>query len=156
MKQITSALFIALSILFASCSGKEKTDNAQLETNISPVIPKINSTVVKVFVEDNQVVKEGDTLVMLDDANYKIAVQQAEIAVALAKQNVKVSKSNRGTASSSVSSAAANSSAVSANMSAAKAGVDAALVRVDVTSKNYQRFKNLLEQKSATQQQFDG
>lgn len=156
MKQITSTLFIALSILFASCSGKEKTDNAQLETNISPVIPNINSTVVKVFVEDNQVVKEGDTLVMLNDAKYKIAVQQAEIAVALAKQNVKVSRSSRGTASSSVSSASANSSAVAANMSATKAGVDAALVRVEVTGKNYQRFENLLEQKSATQQQFDG
>ena len=156
MKQITSAFLIALSVLFASCSGKEKTDNAQLETNISPVIPKINSTVVKVFVEDNQMVKEGDTLVMLDDANYKIAVQQAEIAVALAKQNVQLSRSSRGTVASSVSSAAANSSAVAANMSAAKAGVDAALVRLDVTNKNYQRFKNLLEQKSATQQQFDG
>ena len=156
MKQIISTLFIVISILFASCSGKEETDNAQLEANISPVIPKINSTVVKIFVDDNQAVKAGDTLVLLDDANYKIAVQHAEIAVAIAKQNVQVSKSSRGTASSSVSSAAANSSAVAAGISAAKAGVDAARVAVDVTTKNYQRFKNLLEQKSTTQQQFDG
>lgn len=156
MKQIISALFIAISILFASCSGKEETDNAQLEANISPVIPKINSTVVKIFVEDNQAVKTGDTLVLLDDASYKIAVRHAEIAVAVAKQNVQVSKSSRGTASSSVSSAAASSGAVAAGMSAAKAGVDAAKVAVDVTTKNYLRFKNLLEQKSTTQQQFDG
>lgn len=155
MKQITTTLFIVLSILLTSCSGKEETDNAQLESNISPVIPKINSTVVKIFVEDNQAVKEGDTLVLLDDANYRIAVQHAEIAVAVARQNVQVSKNNRGTASSTVSSATANSGAVAASMSAAKASVDAAKVGVDVTTKNYQRFKNLLEQKSTTQQQFD-
>jgi len=156
MKQLHQLILIATTIVFAGCSGKEKTDNAQLETNISPVIPKINSTVVKVYVEDNQAVKEGDTLVLLDNADYKIAVQQAEIAVAVAMQNVQLSRSTRGTASSSVSSAAANSSAVAANMSSAKAGVEAAKVRVDVTTKNYQRFKNLLDQKSATQQQFDG
>jgi len=156
MKPFTTSILIAASIFFTGCSGNEKTDNAQLEANISPVIPKINSTVVKVFVDDNQAVKEGDTLVLLDDANYKIAVQQAEIAVAVAKQNVQLSKSNRGIASSSVSSASANTSAIAANMSSAKAGVEAAKVRLDVTTKNYQRFKNLLEQKSATQQQFDG
>ncbi len=156
MKNITTSLMIGLSTILASCSGNEKTDNAQLEANISPVIPKINSTVIRVFVEDNQAVKEGDTLVLLDNASYKIAVQQAEIAVAVAKQNVQLSKSNKGTASSSVSAASANTSAIAANMASAKAGVEAAKVRLDVTTKNYQRFKNLLEQKSATQQQFDG
>jgi membrane fusion protein (multidrug efflux system) len=32
----------------------ETTDNAQLETDIGPVIPKINSTVFKGLVRDNQ------------------------------------------------------------------------------------------------------
>jgi membrane fusion protein, multidrug efflux system len=149
MKKIVLYLSIATSLIVTSCGNSEKTDNAQLETDISPVIPKINSTVTKVLVEDNQEVKQGDTLVLLDDAMYKIALQQAEIAVLQALQNVKLSSSNKGVASSGVSS-------VSANLVAARAGVDAAKVRYDLASKNYQRFKNLLEQKSATQQQFDG
>ena len=149
MKKIVIYLSIATSLIVTSCGNSEKTDNAQLETDISPVIPKINSTVTKVLVEDNQEVKQGDTLVLLDDAMYKIALQQAEIAVLQALQNVKLSSSNKGVASSGVSS-------VSANLVAARAGVDAAKVRYDLASKNYQRFKNLLEQKSATQQQFDG
>jgi membrane fusion protein, multidrug efflux system len=156
MKNIVKISILVLNIFLMSCSGKEETDNAQLEADISPVIPKINSTVTKILVEDNQVVKEGDVLVMLDDANYKIAVQQAEVAMALAKQNVLLSKSGRGTIASNISSATANSNAVEANMASAKAGVEAAKIRVNVTTKNYSRFKTLLEQKSATQQQFDG
>jgi membrane fusion protein (multidrug efflux system) len=149
MKKIFIYLSIAASVIVTSCGKSETTDNAQLETDISPVIPKINSTVSKVLVEDNQAVKQGDTLVLLDDAMYKIAVQQAEIAVLQAQQNVNLSSSNKGVASSGVSS-------VSANLGAARAGVDAAKVRYELASKNYQRFKNLLDQKSATQQQFDG
>lgn len=155
MKNFNIIIALALTLFLASCSGKEETDNAQLETDISPVIPKINSTVTDILVQDNQVVKEGDVLVMLDYAQYKIAVQQAEVAVALAKQNVSLSKSGRSTINSNVSSATANSNAVEANMSSAKAGVEAAKIRVGITTKNYERFKTLLGQKSATQQQFD-
>jgi membrane fusion protein, multidrug efflux system len=140
---------IVLTLVLASCGGKQETENAQLETDISPVVPKINGSVSKIFIQDNQIVKEGDTLVVLDDANYRIAVQQAEIGVLSARQNVELSKSGRGVVSSSVNS-------VSANMYAANASVEAAKVKFNVSLKNYERFKTLLEQKSATQQQFDG
>lgn len=144
-------LFLTVSslITLTSCGNYEKTDNAQLETDISPVIPKINSSVVKVLVEDNQEVKEGDTLIVLDDEMQKIAVQQAEVALLQAKQNVSLSSNNKGVAASS-------SSSVAANMIAAKANVDAARVRYELAVKNYDRYKTLLDQKSATQQQFDG
>ena len=156
MKTFSTLFAIVFALFLTSCGGKQETDNAQLETDISPVVPKIGSTVSEVLVEDNQVVKEGDVLVRLDDAPYQIAVKQAEVAVELAKQNVTLSRSNRGTSSSSVSAVVANVNAVEANMAAAKAGVEAAKVRVKITGKNYERFRFLLEQKSTTQQQFDG
>jgi membrane fusion protein, multidrug efflux system len=149
MKKIFILSVLAFTLILSSCGGKQETDNAQLETDISPVIPKINSTVVKVLVDDNQVVKMGDTLVILDNANYKIAVKQAEVALLLAKQNVKLSSSSQSAANSGVSSVAANGYA-------ANAGVEAAKVRLELANKNYIRFKNLLDEKSVTQQQFDG
>jgi membrane fusion protein, multidrug efflux system len=148
MKNIYTILLLASALIVTSCGNSETTDNAQLETDISPVIPKVNSTVTKVLVEDNQEVQQGDTLVILDDATYKIAVQQAEVALLVAKQNVKLSSSGLNAASSGVSSVAANGYA-------ADASVEAARVRVDLALKNFNRFKNLLDQKSATQQQFD-
>jgi membrane fusion protein, multidrug efflux system len=156
MKQLlTITVTLTVALLLASCSGTEKTDNAQLETDISPVIPKINSTVTNILVDDNEVVKEGDTIILLDDATYRIAVQQAEVALAQAKQNVQLAKSNKGVVTTSVNSVTANSDAVAANIISAKAAVDAAKVKVDIATKNFLRFENLYNQKSATQQQFD-
>ena len=153
-----SLLYISIFaiISLASCSGKQSTDNAQLETDISPVIPKINGSVSKIFVEDNQVVKEGDTIMILDDATYKIAVKQAEIAVLSAKKNTSLARSNKDVIGANINSVTANSNAVAANLYSAQAGVNAAKVKLEVSNKNYQRFKTLLEQKSTTQQQFDG
>lgn len=149
MKNKLLLIAISATIFFSSCGSNQETDNAQLETDISPVIPKLNGSVSKIFVEDNQVVKEGDTILVLDNANYKIAVKQAEIGLLMARQTSKLSYSNKGITSSGVNS-------TSANMVAAKANVDAAKIRLQLTTKNYERFQTLLQQKSVTQQQFEG
>lgn len=156
MKKVNTLIALLFTLFLASCGGNQETDNAQLETDISPVIPKINGSVVRVLVADDQAVKEGDTLVLLDDAGYRIAVKQAEIAVAIAKQNVQVAKSGKSVISTNVRAVTANSNAVAANLYPANAAVEAAKVRLDAVMKNYQRIKTLLEQKAATQQQFDG
>jgi len=156
MKNLLGFLSVTSILFLASCSGSQTTDNAQLETDISPVIPKINGTVNKIFVEDNQIVKEGDTIMVLDDENYKIAVKQAEIAVLTAKKNIALAKSNKEVIGANINTVTANSNAVAANLYAAQAGVNAAKVKLEVSNKNYDRFKTLLEQKSTTQQQFDG
>ena len=156
MRKLLCYITTCSVIILASCGGNQETDNAQLETDISPVIPKINGSIEKIFVADNQTVREGDTLVLLDGATYRIAVKQAEIALSTAKQNVELSRSTRGAATTNVSSIAANSNAVAANMYSTKAAVEAAKVKLEISQKNYDRFRILLEQESATQQQFDG
>jgi membrane fusion protein (multidrug efflux system) len=155
MKAIYTLLPILLASLFmAGCSG-EGTDNAQLETDISPVIPKVNSTVTDIRVTDNQQVKKGDTLVILDDATYKIAVEQAEISLLQAIRNVKVASINNSSANVNVSNVTANSSAVSATLSSAAATIESAKAQLAVAEKNYERYSALLQQKSTTQQQFE-
>jgi membrane fusion protein, multidrug efflux system len=156
MKQVLVQLLVASSVAMASCSGQQSTDNAQLETDISPITSKINGTVNNILVEDNQVVKEGDTIMILDDAASKIALKQAELAVLTAKKNISLAKSNKEVVAVNVNAVTANTTAIAANLYAAKANVDAAKVKLAASDKNFQRFKNLLEQKSVTQQQFDG
>jgi len=147
-------LFISIPAIFIGCSG-EGTDNAQLEGDISPVIPKINSTVTAIRVTDNQSVKKGDTLIILDTAIFKIAVERAEIALLQAAKNIKLAGNNQTSANVNVSNVTANASAVSANLSASNAGIESAQARLTVAEKNLQRYAQLLSQKSATQQQFD-
>ena len=58
-----------------------ETDDAQVEANISPIIPRVSGYVKEVRVSDNQVVKKGDTLLILDDRDLRIKVEQAEAAL---------------------------------------------------------------------------
>src|ERR1700704_5624387 len=57
-----------------------ETDDAQIAANISPIIPRISGFVKEVRVSDNQVVKKGDTLLVLDNRDQLIRVEQAEAA----------------------------------------------------------------------------
>jgi membrane fusion protein (multidrug efflux system) len=52
---------------------------------MAPVISKISGYVTEVKVKDNQFVKKGDTLVILDNRDQKMALKQAQAALATAK-----------------------------------------------------------------------
>jgi membrane fusion protein (multidrug efflux system) len=56
----------------------ESTDNAQLDGHITVIAPRVQAFVSRVLVDDNQHVKAGDTLVVLDDRDLKVRLQQAE------------------------------------------------------------------------------
>src|SRR5882762_636617 len=62
------------------------TDNAQVDGHIVPILPKVGGYVLEVRTDENRSVKAGDTLVVLDDRDYKARLGQAEadLAVALA------------------------------------------------------------------------
>jgi len=70
-------------------STHEATDDAQLASDVIQISPQVSGTVVKVAVTDNQVVRKGDLLVVLDDATYRANVEQAranlDAAIAQAK-----------------------------------------------------------------------
>src|SRR5690242_12975930 len=62
------------------------TDNAQVDGHVIPILPKVGGVVNEVRVEENNRVKAGDTLVVLDDRDYKVRLAQADadLGVALA------------------------------------------------------------------------
>ena len=59
----------------------EETDDAQIEANISPVIPRVSGYVKEVRVKDNQHGKKRRYLLILDDRDLKLKVEQAEAAL---------------------------------------------------------------------------
>src|ERR1700710_3128124 len=66
----------------------EETDDAQISANISPVIPRVSGYVKEVRVTDNQIVKKGDTLLILDDRDLRIKLEQAQAALGTAQSNL--------------------------------------------------------------------
>jgi membrane fusion protein (multidrug efflux system) len=126
----------------------EETDDAQVEANISPVIPRIAGYVTQVRVKDNQHVKKGDTLLVLDDREHKIKLQQAEAALATAESNL-------GAARASSSAANANIASSQAGVSTIDAQIETAKINVRRATQDYDRYANLIKDHSITQQQFE-
>lgn len=119
----------------------EETDNAQVDADISPVISRVGGYVKEIRFTDNQLVKAGDTLVILDDRDFKIKLQQAEAELLTARQSVNVSQS-------AVTETKAGINTINAN-------IDAAKVRVWKTTEDYNRYKNLYEDHAITKAQYD-
>src|SRR5213082_1766942 len=83
------------------------TDNAQVDGHIIPILPKVGGYVVEVRTDENRQVKAGDTLVVLDDRDYRARLAQtdADLAVALASVS---NQSRVGQAEAQVEQAQAN------------------------------------------------
>lgn len=119
----------------------ESTDDAQIEGNISPVLPRISGYVTDIRFEDNQHVHKGDTLIKLDDHDLRIKLEQAEAALLNAKAGALVSS--------------ANATSVTSSITTAQSNVEVAQTRVAKTEEDYKRYKALIDAKATTQAQFD-
>src|ERR1700749_4618891 len=56
------------------------TDDAQVEQYINPVNTRITGYLREIRFTDHQRIHKGDTLVIIDDREYRIAVEQAHAA----------------------------------------------------------------------------
>ena len=119
----------------------ENTDDAQVDGDISPVVARVGGYVKAIRFKDNEYVKKGDTLVILDDQDYRIQLEKAKAALAAAQSSVGVSTSNVNTAEAHVPPAQSN-----------VAAAEAQLWKVNQT---FNRYKNLLDGQAITQAQFD-
>ncbi|HLX93684.1 MAG TPA: HlyD family secretion protein, partial [Puia sp.] len=119
----------------------ETTDDAQIDADISPVVSRVSGYVTQIRFKDNQHVRAGDTLVVLDDKDFLIKLEQAEAALGSARQSVNVSQSNVVEAKTGITTAEAN--------------VEAAKVQVWKTTQDFERYQNLYNDHAITKAQFD-
>ncbi|MFN8093558.1 MAG: TolC family protein [Vicinamibacteria bacterium] len=70
-------------------SGREETDDAQVEAHVSSVAPRVGGTVLEVLVKDNQPVRTGDLLVRIDPRDYQVALARAEADLAEAEASAR-------------------------------------------------------------------
>jgi membrane fusion protein (multidrug efflux system) len=126
----------------------EETDDAQVEADIIPVIPRVSGYVTEVRVKDNQMVHKGDTLIILDDRDFTIILQQAEAALSTAESNVDASRANAQAARTGIASSQEGVSTIDAQIEASK-------VNLTRTTQDYNRYANLIKDHSVTEQQFE-
>lgn len=126
----------------------EDTDDAQVSGDINLIIPRISGYIGEVRVQDNQRVKKGDTLLILDNRDYQVKLAEAEAALAVAQSNLENAKAVSNASKANIATSKASVSTVDAQIEAAK-------VNVWRTSQDYERYANLVKDHSITQQQYE-
>jgi membrane fusion protein, multidrug efflux system len=119
----------------------EQTDDAQVDGDISPVIARVSGYVMEIRFKDNQYVHAGDTLVVLDDRDYKIKLDQAMAAQTAAQKNVAAQGAQIAESQS--------------NIAVQKANIEQAQVRLWKATQDYDRYKNLYDDHAITKAQLD-
>jgi membrane fusion protein (multidrug efflux system) len=79
-------------------AGRVSTDNAYVGADTAQVTPLIAAPVAEVRVANTQAVKKGDVLVVLDPADARIEVAQAQSTLAQAEQKYNQARANVGAA----------------------------------------------------------
>lgn len=87
------AMVLVVLVLILCCAtayylwsrGRITTDDAYVTGHIFQITPRISGFVTSVFVEDNQRVKQGETLLALDTTEYEVALAEARANLAEAE-----------------------------------------------------------------------
>jgi membrane fusion protein (multidrug efflux system) len=66
----------------------ESTDDATIEGNVTPVAPQIAGRVVRLLVDDNQEVKQGDLLLEINPNDYQVKLERAQADLTAAKSQL--------------------------------------------------------------------
>jgi membrane fusion protein (multidrug efflux system) len=162
---IVVAALIALGIWWHS-TFSEDTDDAQVNGHLIQVSSRIAGHVIKVYVEENQVVKAGDPIVELDPRDYQVAVENAEAALASARANAAAARvnvpivtintsSNLRSADADVVGSRAGVEQAEQQLEAAKARVAQAEANATKAQSDLDRYKPLVEKDVISKQQFD-
>ena len=107
-------------------SGSQKTDDAILRADITPLSTRVSGTVIQVAVADYQRVKAGDLLVQLKDDDFKAQVAQAEAGVSASEAALENNAKQKELQTSRITQAQAGIQAASAEIDQAGAAIEAA------------------------------
>jgi len=132
---------------FAYSRSHETTDDAQVDGHIIPVLAKVGGYIDGVHMEENAHLGEGTLAVLIDTAEYKARVAQAEAdyAGALASSGTRLLT---GAATATVQTAQNQSAAADAEIVAAKANYDKA-------KSDLARLQSLADKQIISRQQLD-
>ena len=127
--------------------GHVTTDNAQVDGAIVPVLAKVGGFVRTLGVDENDHVKVGQPIVLIDSAEYAVRLAQAEADVAAASY-VAGGKGVDGQAEAQIRSATSQGQVVQAQIDAAKSAQ--AKATADLA-----RYKELAAKQIVSKQQLD-
>ena len=118
-----------------------RTDDAAARANVVGIVPRARGQIVKLAVQDNQLVKQGDLLFEIDPADYEQALDRAKSALAALDQQIEIGR--------------AQDEELKFGVKAAEAGVQRATAQLKQSEDTSHRLEPLLPKHFATAEQVD-
>lgn len=132
---------IIVILNFCHFGNVEYTDNARVRQHITPQNTRVQGFIKEVRFEEFQKVKRGDTLVVIEDAEFRLRLAQAEADLARAEEGTKATGSSIATTDASIL--------------VTNAGIEEARVNMENAKREDARFEAILKKDAVTQQQYD-
>lgn len=126
---------------FIHLGNVEFTDNAQVKQHLTPVNTRVQGFIKNIYFEEYQPVKKGDTLVVIEDTEYRLKLAQAEADY----KNAIAGKSAMHTTINTTQN----------NISVTDAVIEEQRVRLKNAETDYKRYQELMKEEAVTPQQFD-
>jgi len=127
---------------FVHPGNVEFTNNAQVKQQIVPIQTRVQGYVKKVNFTEYHKVDKGDTLLVIEDAEYRLRLAQAEADY----QNAIAGKKAMGTTILTTQS----------NICVSEAAIEECRIQMENAKKEFDRYNTLISRQSVTKQQFDG
>ena len=152
-KKVIKRIYNTITILILLCGvlyicsrfihfGKvEYTDDARVDRHIVPVNTRVQGFIKEIRFEDYQRVHKGDTLVIIDDSEYRLRLAQAEA-------DLERTLSGKSTDAASLKT-------IESNVTVFDSGIEEAKENLRNAENDYNRYKVLIGKDAVTQQQYD-
>lgn len=126
---------------FMHFGSGEFTDNATVQQHITPVNTRVQGFIKEIRFDEYQPVHRGDTLVIIEDSEYRLQLAQAEAAL------------QRELAGTDATTSGIDATTGTINVS--EAGIDEAKAALDEAKREDRRYAQLLKDDAVTRQQYD-
>lgn len=136
---VVGAIVVILN--FSHFGNVEFTDNARVRQHITPQNTRVQGFIKEVRFEEFQKVKKGDTLVVIEDTEFRLRLAQAEADLARMEESSKATGTSIAT--------------TDAGIRVTNAGIEEARVNLENAKREDARFEALLKNDAVTQQQYD-
>jgi multidrug efflux system membrane fusion protein len=166
---VVAAAALTLTLVSYQVNNSPRTDDAGVWANYIQVVPEVTGWLVELPIKDNQFLKKGDLLFVIDPRPYQYALEQAlsdqkdleeEIIderrrIAAQNSAVEAAGAAVSTSNTGIKTAGSNIDAARAAVGRAQAAATAAEAQLKLDTNNLHRIEPLLQKQYVTVEQVD-
>jgi membrane fusion protein, multidrug efflux system len=136
--------------------AEERTDDAYLRADLTPLSTRVSGTVRKLLVGDYATVQAGQLLVQLDDEDYAATLAEAKAALAGAQADLANNQAAKTIQDAKIQNAETGIDQATAAVDAANAAISAVQPQVEHAATERKRQEALIASKATTHQNLEG